>query len=137
MPFGIAQSLPKWPSVRILFHGLLLWYPDKDGKSCRIGVLRGAPDHYLSIEVRIKKQGDPDFPIMRYFAPMRFSHNDDDTSPGLLITTVNKSLTGIQGCKYVPLRINCKTHLQPNSSAIFSDNAWQPCFTSSFVRLSL
>src|SRR2546423_909368 len=86
MPFGIAQSLPKWPSVRILFHGLLLWYPDKDGTSCRIGVLRGAPDHYLSIEVRIKKQGDPDFPIMRHFAPMRFSHNDDDTSPGLLIT---------------------------------------------------
>jgi hypothetical protein len=94
MPLQEIQTMPtESPSATILFHGLLLWYPDEDGTSCRIGVLRSAPGHHLSIEVRIKKQGEPDFTIMRYQGPMRFLTSDDNTktNPGLLITVSDPS----------------------------------------------
>jgi len=94
MAFPGIQTMPTaFPSARILFHGLLLWYPDDDGKSCRIGVLRYTTDHHLSIEVRIKKKGEPDFTVMRYQGPMRFLERDDNTraDPGLVITVDNPS----------------------------------------------
>jgi hypothetical protein len=105
MPFTETSTLPDLPDVRILFNGLLLWGPDStDVKTCRIGVHRSAADHYLSIEVRIKKkdaQGRdlPDVILMRHLGPLSFI-DGQQSNPGLLLK-VNPP-TGAGVTKFIP-----------------------------------
>jgi hypothetical protein len=109
MPLQIAQSIPlEPPAAKIFFHGQLLWYPDTDpnngGKSLRIGVLRCAANHYLTIELRIKKAGQPDLTIMRYLGPMRF-RLPNVNEPGLLIDVVDlagQTIPDNHVSKYIP-----------------------------------
>lgn len=104
MPFTETSTLPDLPDVRILFHGLLLWGPDADRKSCRLGVHRSAADHYLSVEVR-RKQKDaqgrdlPDFILMRHLGPLSFI-DGQVSNPGLLMK-VNPP-TGAGVSKFIP-----------------------------------
>lgn len=97
MAFSIASELRETPAVRILFHGLLIWTPDSaNDKHCHIGVHRGATDHYLTVEVRIKRPNAPDFIIMRHAGPLSFLDGDDKFGPGMRMGVEPETNDGVQ-----------------------------------------
>jgi hypothetical protein len=112
MAFNITAELPPLPAVRILFHGLLIWAPDPlNNKHCHIGVHRGATDHYLTVEVRIKKPPAPDFIIMRHAGPLGFLSNTDKSFPGMLmqVTDEDENVIETEVKKFIaPLRFERK-----------------------------
>ena len=96
MSFEITSELPPTPAVRIFFHGLLIWTPDRaNNKHCYIGVHRGATDHYLTFEVRIKRLGEPDYIIMRHAGPLNFLENDSE-GPGIQLKVFPETGEGVR-----------------------------------------
>lgn len=77
MPFTPTQELRDDPTVRIFFSGLMIIEPSQAGDSCEIFVNRSAPDHYLTIETRRKRQGRPDEIMMRFVGPLEFFQTRD------------------------------------------------------------
>jgi len=72
MPFTpVAELLPD-PSVRVFFSGLLILEPSQDGATCEVFVNRSAPNHQLTIELRRKRAGKPDFIMMRHIGPLAY-----------------------------------------------------------------
>lgn len=61
------------PDVRIFFSGLMVIQPKANGETCEVFVHRSAPTHILTIEVREKKAGKPDFIKMRHVGPLPYA----------------------------------------------------------------
>ena len=77
MPFTRTEVLNETPDVNIFFSGLLVMEPT-DNNACQIFVNASAPRHYLTIEVRRKRQGWPDQLIMRHIGPLAFVSEPDE-----------------------------------------------------------
>jgi len=86
MPFTPVQELPEGsPSVRIFLTGQLILQPNDTSDTCEVFVNRSAPNHHLTIEVREKFAGEPDFILMRHHGPLEF-YDPDDLVSGLEIS---------------------------------------------------
>ena len=73
MPFTQVQQLPKQPpTVKIFLTGQLMLKPNQASDSCEVFVNRSAPNHHLTIEIREKRQGQPDAILMRHHGPLEF-----------------------------------------------------------------
>lgn len=75
MPFTTTPDLNPQPDVRIFLSGLLMLQPVGDD-ACQIFVNSSAPRHYLTIEVRRKREGRPDELMMRHIGPLAFVTRD-------------------------------------------------------------
>jgi hypothetical protein len=65
------EQLPQAaPDVQIFFHGQLILR--SDGRGCDVAVNPIATNHVLSIETRIKRQGEIDRMAMRHLGPLKF-----------------------------------------------------------------
>lgn len=85
MPFTSVTQLPEGkPSVRIFLTGQLLLQPNAAGSECEVFVNRSAPNHHLTIEVREKFEGEPDFILMRHHGPLEYL-NHETRIEGLVI----------------------------------------------------
>jgi hypothetical protein len=85
MPFTQVQAMPnKPPTVRIFMRGQLMLQPTPESDACEVFVNRSAPNHHLTIEVREKRNDQPDEILMRHFGPLAFRDMDPPTE-GLLI----------------------------------------------------
>ena len=69
------KGLPRVPDVQIFFHGQLL-LRSADGLGCDVVVNPLAADHVLSIEVRVKKDGENDLVRMRHLGPLNFRDSE-------------------------------------------------------------
>ena len=84
MPFAQVQAMPnKAPTVRIFMTGQLMLQPNAESSSCEVFVNRSAPNHHLTIEVREKRNDQPDEILMRHYGPLAF--RDTNAIEGLLI----------------------------------------------------
>jgi len=81
MPFAPSNDLPPSPDVRIFFVGQLILQPLASARGCEVFINRSAADHYLSIEVRKKKQNKPDEIVMRHQGPLPFAGVPQGTQP--------------------------------------------------------
>ncbi len=85
MPFTQVQAMPnKPPTVRIFMTGQLMLQPDAESSACEVFVNRSAPNHHLTIEVREKRNDQPDEILMRHYGPLAFRDMDPPVE-GLLI----------------------------------------------------
>lgn len=85
MPFTSVEELPNQPpTVRIFLTGQLILQPDAASKTCEVFVNRSAPNHQLTIEVREKRNAQPDAILMRHHGPLEFRSSDEPVE-GLLI----------------------------------------------------
>jgi hypothetical protein len=84
MPFAPFGELPADPTVRIFFSGLLILQPSPDMRICEVFVNRSAPDHQLTIEIRKKRPGKPDFIMMRHVGPLAFALPPPGAPPAAL-----------------------------------------------------
>lgn len=85
MPFTQVQAMPnKAPTVRIFLTGQLLLQPSAESDSCEVFVNRSAPNHHLTVEVREKRDGQPDAILMRHHGPLAF-RNMTPAVDGMLI----------------------------------------------------
>jgi len=85
MPFTPVQAMPnKPPNVRIFMTGQLMLQPNAESSACEVFVNRSAPNHHLTIEVREKRNDQPDEILMRHYGPLAF-RNMDPPVDGLLI----------------------------------------------------
>lgn len=84
MPFTQVQAMPnKPPTVRIFMTGQLMLQPNAESSACEVFVNRSAPNHHLTIEVREKRNDQPDEILMRHYGPLAF--RDPNSDDGLLI----------------------------------------------------
>lgn len=84
MPFTQVQAMPnKPPTVRIFMTGQLMLQPNAESDACEVFVNRSAPNHHLTIEVREKRNDQPDEILMRHYGPLAF--RDMNSVEGLLI----------------------------------------------------
>lgn len=75
MPFTSVTQLPEGkPSVRIFLTGQLILQPNAESTACEVFVNRSAPNHHLTVEVREKFEGEPDYILMRHHGPLEFLH---------------------------------------------------------------
>ena len=82
MPFATTDTMPDNPDVKIFFSGLLILEPT-DNNMCEIFVHTSAPRHFLTIEVRRKREGRPDELMMRHAGPLAFVVTDQDGGTSL------------------------------------------------------
>ena len=75
MPFRPVTAFPRDPQllVRVFFSGQMIVKPTPSGDKCEVFIHRGALDHELSIEVRLKRPGKPDSVIMRHMGKLDFA----------------------------------------------------------------
>jgi hypothetical protein len=73
MAFIPVDNLEPNPDVRIFFVGQMILEPLIDGRGCEVYVNRSAPDHHLSIEVRLKRPGKPDEIVLRHSGLLPFA----------------------------------------------------------------
>lgn len=104
MPFTSTDTFPDNPDVRIYFSGLMILKPTGND-SCEIFVHSSAPRHFLTIEVRRKKDGRPDEVMMRHVGPLAFVPTDQDAGTsihGMQIkkVTANGAAPGVR--RFVP-----------------------------------
>lgn len=99
MPFAPIDALPpEEPAVRVYFTGLMVLEPTENN-ACQIFVNSSATRHFLTIEVRRKKQDRPDEIMMRHVGPLAFF--DPDRPPpqiplhGFHIEKANGASTGV------------------------------------------
>ncbi len=85
MPFTQVQAMPnKPPTVRIFMTGQLMLQPNAESSACEVLVNRSAPNHHLTIEVREKRNDQPDEIMMRHYGPLAF--RETEPIDGLLIS---------------------------------------------------
>lgn len=81
--FSICR-LPTLQSRRCLISRILpFWNRKQTGSACEVFVNRSAPNHHLTIEVREKRNDQPDEILMRHYGPLAF--RDTNSIEGLLI----------------------------------------------------
>lgn len=97
MPFTSVTQLPEGqPSVRIFLTGQLILQPNAESTACEVFVNRSAPNHHLTIEVREKFDGEPDFILMRHHGPLEFLHSENPVE-GLEIRRLTSATTSAAG----------------------------------------
>ena len=96
MPFTPTADLPPNPSVRIFFSGLMILKPAQDARTCEAFINYSAAKHYLTIEVRRKQQGKPDFMMMRHVGKLNYTTpTADEFKHGLFLEV----MSGAQGVR--------------------------------------
>lgn len=99
MPFAPIDMLPQEvPDVRIYFTGLMILEP-ADNDACQIFVNSSATRHFLTVEVRRKRNNRPDEILMRHIGPLAFVGSEDPPLHGMLIEKNTDGAKGVQ--KYV------------------------------------
>lgn len=85
MPFTQVEAMPnKPPTVRIFMTGQLMLQPNAESDACEVFVNRSAPNHHLTIEVREKRNDQPDAILMRHYGPLAYRDMNPPVE-GLLI----------------------------------------------------
>lgn len=85
MPFTQVPEMPSQPpTVRIFLTGQLMLQPNDASDACEVFVNRSAPNHQLTVEVREKRNGQPDSILMRHHGPLEFREQDPAVE-GLMI----------------------------------------------------
>ncbi len=79
-------SEPHEADVQIIFDGQLMMR--SDGQGCDVAVNPIATGHTLSIEARIKKDGETDRIAMRHLGPLNFRLSSEGQPEGILIEVV-------------------------------------------------
>lgn len=74
------------PDVQIIFDGQLMMR--SDGQGCDVAVNPIATSHVLSIEARIKKDGETDRIAMRHLGPLNFRLSSEGQPEGMRIEVV-------------------------------------------------
>jgi len=100
MPFAPIDTLPQEdPDVRIYFTGLMILEPIEND-ACQVLVNSSATRHFLTVEVRRKKNNRPDEIMMRHVGPLAFF--GPETNPqnppihGLRIEKVGATSPGVR-----------------------------------------
>jgi len=98
MPFTSVTQLPEGkPSVRIFLTGQLLLQPNAAGDACEVFVNRRASNHHLTIEVREKFEGEPDFILMRHQGPLEYRSVENPVEGLVIRRQANGKLSAYMG----------------------------------------
>ena len=98
MPFNSVTQLPEGkPAVRIFLTGQLLLQPNATGTACEVFVNRRAQNHQLTIEVREKFEGEPDFILMRHHGPLEYRNSENPVEGLVIRRQQNGSLSAYMG----------------------------------------
>jgi hypothetical protein len=120
MPFSAVTVLPPNPPIRIFFHGLVLLHSPTN-TSWLADIIRGAANHTLSIEVRMKEAGRTDQILLRHYGPLT------DRDPGLKITVLkadgSPDPTPVVVSKYIPSPAFPVANPNPNGEKV-KDFRW-------------
>jgi hypothetical protein len=67
--------------------GQLMLQPSAESDACEVFVNRSAPNHHLTVEVREKRNDQPDEILMRHYGPL--AYRDPSSGDGLMIAREN------------------------------------------------
>lgn len=82
MAFRPVNDLLPNPDVRIFFVGQLILEPLREAQACEVYVNQRASNHFLSVEVRLKRPNRPDEIQMRHVGDLTLVPSPPGTSSG-------------------------------------------------------